>query len=722
MQGGSDVRTVRIEMLALLALSCVPASGWEGFTYPYSRICDQVDDFFGTPVADPYRWLEEVDSPETAQWIAAQNELTESFLSAIPCRDDLRARLRELEDYATLSMPFRKGLRYFFFTNTGLQEHSVLCSAESLGAEPVVVLDPNLFPEEANLSLAGTSVSDDGRYLAWGLSGSGSDWVDWYVTDLGTGQMLGDTLRWTKTGWVAWNADNTGFYYCRMEEPEEGAEYTGLSGGEEVWLHRVGSDQESDSLVYARTDRPDWFPSAWLTDDDRYLIIDIYDGNSLDHSGLSYVDMGLPPADRRVVELLNGFDATYSLIGNVGTEFYILTNRDAPQNRLISIDITHPEPENWQTIVPERTETLESASILNQSKSLVLQYSRDACSVVYLSGMDGAFQEELALPGPGTVWGFGGRQWETETFYQFTSLLSPGVIHRYDFETGEDSVYWEPETGADLSEYTSEQVFYESRDGTRIPMFLAYQADLARDGYNPALLTGYGGFGIPMTPWYSSSTILWLEQGGVFAMPCIRGGGEYGEEWHLAGVGENRINVYDDFIGAAEYLIEEGYTSTPCLGIEGGSNGGTLVAACLNQRPDLFGAVIPEMGVLDQLRYHLFTYGWSWVPEYGDPEDPGDFEFLIRYSPYHNIRDGIEYPAVLVTTADHDDRVVPGHSFKYAARLQAAQTGGAPILIRIHPDAGHGGAVGLTEALDRSADNLAFLLEVFARNLEAVGP
>jgi prolyl oligopeptidase len=688
-----------------------------GFVYPPARVCDQVDDFFGTPVADPYRWLEDIGSQETQEWIAAENALTESFLAAIPFRDELRARLRELADYACETMPgSRRGNRYFFYTNSGLQEHYVFCYRDGLDGEPVVLIDPNLFPPEENLALAGTSVSDDGRYLAWGLSGSGSDWVDWYVMDIEAGRMLPDTLRWTKTGWVAWNADDTGFYYSRLAEPEPGMEYTGRSEAEQVFLHRIGTPQEQDSLVFARPDRPEWFPTGYLTDDHRYLILSVYDGNTLDYSGLFYVDMQLPPGERRVVELLNGFDAAYNLIGNIGDEFYVHTNLGAPNYRIVCMDLEHPDPESWRTVVPERAEALSSASLLDSSQTLVLQYTRDACSAIRFHGVDGEFQKELELPAPGSVWGFGGRQEDTETFYEFTSFLYPGVIYRYDFLTGESTELWEPAIGTDLSRFESREVFYESYDGTRVPMFLVYPRDMPRDGSSPALMTGYGGFGIPMSPYFSVSTVLWLEKGGIFAVPCIRGGGEYGEEWHLAGVGVNRVNVWDDFICAAEYLIDSGYTSTPRLGIEGGSNGGTLMAAVLNRRPDLFGAVVPDMGVMDLLRYHLFTYGWSWIPEYGDPGSPDDFEFLQRYSPYHNIVPGIDYPAVLVTTADHDDRVVPGHSFKYAARLQAAQAGDAPILISIHTGAGHGGSVGLTESLNERADMFAFLLAVLGRD------
>jgi prolyl oligopeptidase len=583
-------------------------------------------------------------------------------------------------------------------------------------------MDPNTFPPERSLALAGTSVSRDGRFLAWGVSGSGSDWVDWYVTEIGTGLMLQDTLRWTKTGWVAWNADDTGFYYSRLPEPEPGTEYTGRSEAEQVYLHRLGTPQEEDSLVFARPDHPEWFPSAWLTDDEHYLILGIYDGNSLDYSGISYVDMQVPPGERRVVDLLDRYDAAYGFIGNIGDDFYVQTNLGAPNYRVFCIDLEYPDFECWREVVPEQPEPLGSVSLLNDSRTLVLQYTRDACSVVKLATVEGEILGEIELPAPGTVWGFGGRQDETETFYEFSSFLHPGVIYRYDFTTGESEEIWHPDLGIDLSRFVCEEVFYTSFDGTRVPMFLVCPQGLVRDGSNPTLLTGYGGFGISMNPYFSVSTLLWLESGGVFAMPCIRGGGEYGEEWHLAGVLENRSNVYGDFISAAEYLISEGFTSTPRLAIEGGSNGGTLIGACLNRRPDLFGAAVPEMGVMDLLRYPLFTYGWSWVPEYGDPQDPEQFEFLYRYSPYHNIREGVEYPPVLVMTADHDDRVVPGHSFKYAARLQAAQAGNAPVLISIYPDAGHGGGVGLTETLNRIADTYAFMFAVFGLEPDEPGP
>ncbi len=698
-----------IVLLFIFAIFASP--GAEDLIYPEARMSDQVDDYFGTLVPDPYRWLEDVSSIETLAWIAAQNELWNSFIEAIPRRNWIRERLEELYDYQRYSMPYRKGERYFFSLNDGLQDHSLFCYRESLDGEPVVLINPNEFPEDERLSLAGTSVTDDGELLAWATSESGSDWSTWYVMDIETQAALSDTIRWTKGG-VSWKTDNSGFYYTRYEQPEEGQEYLERNENQRIFFHSLGTLQEQDSLIYERPDKPEWMIGAYETDDGRYLVIYIYDTNLVRKNGIFYID--LLSEDRQVVELLGDFDAGYSMIGNIGEEFYFRTDLDAPHERIICIDITEPSRVEWREVVPESEEILEGVSILNNSESLILQYSWDALSRVYLYNIQGEFQKELELPCQGTVWGFWGLQSDTETFYLFSSLLHPGEVYNYDFESGESTFLWAPEINADLSGYEEKQVFFESHDGTMIPMFLVYSSDIELDGSNPTLLTGYGGFGVSMNPWFSTSRLVWLEMGGVYAVPCIRGGGEYGEEWHLAGIKENRPVVFGDFICAAEYLIEEGYTSTPKLAISGGSNGGTLVAACLNMRPDLFGAAAPAMGVMDLLRFHLFTVGWAWTSEYGNPDDPEEFEFLLDYSPYHNIEPGIEYPPVLISTADHDDRVVPGHSFKYGARLQAAQAGDAPILMSIHSRAGHGGAVGLSESLDRRSDSYAFFWQMLS--------
>ncbi|MCD4702339.1 MAG: prolyl oligopeptidase family serine peptidase [Candidatus Aegiribacteria sp.] len=712
---GSGYRLIEVILISLLI--GVSVSIAESFQYPYTRIDDQVDDFFGTPVADPYRWLEDLDSEETLAWINAQNDLTFGYLETIPIREAIGIRYTELVDYQRYSMPLHRGPYNFFYLNDGLQEHSVYYCQDTLGGEPFVLIDPNLFPEEENLSLAGTTVSHDGKLIAWATSESGSDWRTWHVRDVTTGIDLDDTVMWSKMSGANWNSENTGFYYSRYDEPVECEEYDAVNHYHKLYFHELGTSQDQDVLIYERPDKPEWMINAGVTEDEHYLVIYIYDPNSVQKNGIFYID--LDSEDKQIIELLNDFDASYRPIGNIGEDFYFFTDLDAPNGRIISIDISEPSRENWRILVPEAEDILNRATILNDS-SLVLTYTRDAYSLVQIYNLDGVFESEIELPCPGTAWGFGGLQSDTETFYTFSSFLYPGTIYRYDFETSESTLFWEPEINTDLAGYVTEQVFYESYDGTLIPMFLVYPEDIELDGSNPTLLQGYGGFNVSMAPWFRTEILVWLEMGGIFALPCIRGGGEYGEEWHLAGIKENRQNVYDDFICAAEYLITNGYTSTPKLAITGGSNGGTLVAACLNQRPDLYGAALPSMGVMDLLRFQLFTIGWAWTSEYGDPDDPDEFEFLYELSPYHNIEEGIEYPAVLVTTADHDDRVVPGHSFKYAARLQAAQAGDAPVLIRIQTSAGHGGSVGLSEAIQKLADKLAFLTEALSMDVDGV--
>lgn len=686
--------------LVLLTAAAFLSSG--GIEYPEAVRGGVVDDYFGIQVPDPYRWLEDVDSPETRAWIEAQNRIWQDYLETVPVRGAIRERLQELYDYQRYSAPFRRGGRYFFHVNEGLQEHYVMCWSDSLYGEPQVLLDPNLFPED-RVSLGGSQVSDDGRLLAWALSESGSDWLTWHFMEVGTGRVLEDTLRWTKSS-VSWDSGGTGVYYSSFDPPEPGMELVQQNRNERILYHRIGTPQEQDSVIYSRPDRPDWMLYAWPSEDGEYLFIWVYDAGVAGANGLFYMD----PGSGGVVELLGDFDAGYDLVGSIGDSLYVKTDLEAPNGRLVMIDAASPEKEDWVEVVPETGRLLTGASLLNGGRTLVLTYSEHAYDRVMLCDADGTDMRELPLPASGTVRGFGGLTEDEETFYTFNSMLHPGEIYRLDLETGRSSLLWAPSIDADLSGFREEQVFYRSFDGTAIPMFIAYPEGIEMDGSSPALLYGYGGFGVSMSPWFSASTIAWLEMGGIYAVPCIRGGGEYGETWHLAGIMENRPVVFRDFTAAAEYLIDRGYTSSPGLGISGGSNGGTLVAAVLNMRPDLFGAAAPSMGVMDLMRFHLFTVGWGWISEYGNPDDPDDVEFLLGYSPYHNIRPGIEYPAVLVSTADHDDRVVPGHSFKYGARLQAAQAGDAPVLMSITSRAGHGGSVGLTEYLDRTADEYAF--------------
>ncbi|MBD3276951.1 MAG: prolyl oligopeptidase family serine peptidase [Candidatus Aegiribacteria sp.] len=691
-----------IAVLTLTALSTL-----YGLDYPPAPPGDVVDDYFGTAVADPYRWLEDVDSDETHAWVEAQHALWQSYLDKVPVRDTIRTRLEEVFDYEYISMPYRRGDNYFFYVNEGLQDHAVFCTAESIGGELTVLIDPNTF-EEDRRSFTGARVTEDGAMMAWSTSTSGSDWQTIHFTDLETGEALEDTLRWLKGG-VSWNADNSGVFYSMYDIPEEGMEYTQQNRNDRIMFHRLGTPQQQDSLVYARPDKPDWMMGAVMLEDDRHLVIYVSDANIAEGNGIHYIDMH--SQDRQVVELLNDFNASYSMLGQVEGMFYILTDLDAPRNRVVAIDPSSPERENWVEILPESNEILETASIMNRGRTLVAKYTWEGYDSVLRYDLQGNFLGEVELPGKGSIWGFWGRQEDTETFFSFTSFLKPGEVYMYDLETDRSTFLWKPEINADLSRFTETMVYYESFDGTRIPMFLVYPENIQLDGSNPLLLTGYGGFGVSMGPSFRTSIIPWLEMGGIYAVPCIRGGGEYGREWHLAGIRENRPTVFRDFIAAAEYLIEEGYSISDMIGISGGSNGGTLVGGVLNMRPDLFGAAAPAMGVMDLLRFHKFTIGWAWKSEYGDPDDPEDVEFLLGYSPYHNIREGIQYPPVLISTADHDDRVVPGHSFKYGARLQAAQAGDAPILMSITSRAGHGGAVGLSESLDRIADRYAFFWE-----------
>jgi prolyl oligopeptidase len=681
--------------------------GWQDIDYPEAPRGDVVDDYFGTPVADPYRWLEDVDSQATRAWVEAQMELWEEFIGEVPIRDSIRARMDELYDYDRLSTPSRREGRYFYYTREAGREHQVYRCSDSLDTRGRVLVDPNGF-EDSRRSLTYAIPSDDGRLLAWASSTSGSDWNTLHVMDVETGESLPDTLTWLKSG-VSWASDGSGFYYTVFDRPGEGEEYTERNRNQRVMFHRLGTPQETDSLVYSRPEEPDRLVYGFESEDGRYLIIYMNDVNIAERNAIHYID--LQSEDREEVELLPDFDAGWGYVGNVGEEFYFTTDLDAAKGRVVMIDLSAPSRDNWVEVVPEAEENLEGASLVNDSRSLVLRYSWGGWDRVKILNLEDGGITEPELPGKGSVWGFGGWQDDREVYYAFTSFLHPSEIYLYDFRTGKSELVWQPEVDADLSAYRQTEVFYESFDGTTVPMFIVHPADVELDGTNPTILSGYGGFGIPATPYFSATRLAWLELGGILATPGIRGGGEYGEEWHLAGVQENRSVVFGDFIEAAEYLIEEGWTSTPHLGIRGGSNGGTLVAACLNMRPDLFGAAVSSMGVMDLMRYHLFTIGWYWKSEYGDPENPEHVEFLLEYSPYHNIAEGIEYPPTLISTADHDDRVVPGHSFKYGARLQAAQAGDAPILMSITSRAGHGGAVGRSEALDRRANEYAFFWE-----------
>jgi prolyl oligopeptidase len=676
----------------------------EKLDYPASKTVAQQDTYHGTVVADPYRWLEDVDSEETHAWVQAQNRVTFDFLAGIPQRETYARRLTEIWNYERYGTPWRKGKRTFFSRNDGLQDQSVYFVKDTPDGQPRVLLDPNTLSEDGTVALGGMSVSEDGRYLAWATNVSGSDWRTWYVRDIETGEDLPDKVEWSKFSGAAWNHDATGFYYSRYEAPAEGDAFEGSNYYQKLYFHRLGTTQDEDQLVYERPDQKEWGFGSSVSEDGRYLIINVWQG-SADRNRIYYKDL----YDKSLVirKLLDDFDAEYSFLHNEGPVFYFLTNLDAPRKRIIAVDITKPGREYWTTIIPESQDPIEDVAVLDQS--FVVTYMHDVANVVKVFGLEGAPRGVIELPGPGSVGGFNGKSDDTETYYVFTSFLYPSEIYRHDFKTGKSTRYWAPEIGFDFSGYETTQVFYPSKDGTRVPMFLTHRKGLELDGNNPTLLYGYGGFNVSLNPGFRISLLPWIEQGGVYAHANLRGGGEYGEEWHRGGMLKNKQNVFDDFIAAAEHLIGKGYTNPNKLAVMGGSNGGTLVGAVVNQRPELFGAAIPQVGVMDMLRFQLFTIGWAWTSDYGSSDDPELFPVLYAYSPYHNLREGTDYPAVMVTTADHDDRVVPGHSFKYAARLQACQGGNLPTLIRIQTKAGHGAGMPTSMVIQEVADRYAFL-------------
>ena len=675
-----------------------------GLNYPQTPTVDLVDDYHGTPVADPYRWLEDVDSPQTRAWVAAQNKVTFDYLQAIPERAAFASRLTGLWDYAKYSAPVREGDRTFFSKNDGLQPQAVLYVQDTPDAEPRVLLDPNTLSVDGTVALGGTAVSRDGRYLAWSTSVSGSDWRIWYVRDIATGKDLPDKVQWSKFSGAAWDRSAEGFYYSRYDAPREGEAFEGANYYQKLWYHRLGTTQDRDVLVYERPDRKDWGLGGDVSDDGRYLLITVWQGTSRENR-LYYKDL----ADKSKVihRLFDTGDASYEFLGNDGSVFFIRTNRDAPRERIIAVDLDDPSPERWRTIVPEGPDPIDGASLLNHS--LVVTFMHDVAAVVRRFGLDGTALGTIDLPGLGSVGGFAGHPGDTETYYTFDSYLNPGEIYHYDFRTGHSTLFRKPDIRFDFTDYRTSQVFFTSRDGTRVPMFIVHRNDVKLDGTNPTLLYGYGGFNVSLQPGFSATLLPWLEKGGIYAVANLRGGGEYGEDWHQGGMLRNKQNVFDDFIAAAEYLVTEKYTSSRRLAITGGSNGGLLVGAVINQRPDLFAAAIPAVGVMDMLRFQKFTIGWAWTSDYGSSDDPDMFRVLYAYSPYHNLKPGTRYPAVMVTTADHDDRVVPGHSFKYAARLQACQAGERPALIRIQTKAGHGAGKPTAMVIEETADSYAFL-------------
>ena len=685
-----------------------PRSTSDGkLVYPVTKKVDHFDEYFGTKVPDPYRWLEDETSAETKAWIEDQNKVTFAYLEKIPYREKLKARLTELYNYPRISAPFRRGDTYFFTKNDGLQNQSVYYIQKGINGTPEVFLDPNKFSADGTSVLSRFSVSKDGQYVAYGISQGGSDWVTMYVMEVDSRQKLTDEIKWSKASGIAWQGN--GFYYSRYPEPAKGKELSSKNEFQTVYFHKVGTPQSEDVLIYEDKANPQRFQTVGTTEDERFAILTISErgkgkkGNSVFYKDLSKNESKFSPL---VAEI---GDDSYGVIDNVGDKFLIRTDRNAPNQKVVLVDLKNPDEKNWKDVLPERAEPLQGTA--TAGGKLFASWRKDVATRAYVFSLDGKLENEVKLPGVGTANGFGGLHDDKYVFYGFTSFNFPGTIYKYDIATQKSSVFREVEIPGFKSEnYETKQIFYNSKDGTRVPMFMVYKKGLKLDGNNPTLLYGYGGFNSVQSPTFSASRLALLEQGFVYALANIRGGGEYGEKWHEAGTKLKKQNVFDDFIAAAEWLIANKYTSPNKLAIQGGSNGGLLVGAVSNQRPELFRAVIEQAGVMDMLRFQKFTIGWNWVADYGSSENEAEFKALYAYSPIHNIKPGTKYPATLITTADHDDRVVPAHNYKYAAALQAAQGGSNPILIRIDTKSAHG-ASSTTKAIEQQRDIYAFLFE-----------
>jgi prolyl oligopeptidase len=672
--------------------------------YPVAPKGDQVDDYHGVKIADPYRGLEKADAASTQEWVEQENKLTFSYLGKLPGREAIKKQLTGLWNYEKFD-DFRKaGNHYFYSHNSGLQNQSVRYVMDSLSGPARELLDPNTYRKDGTAALSGTSPSWNGKLYAYAVAQAGSDWAEWRVRDVDTGKDTSDLIQWTKGSVISWAADDRGFYYSRFAEPPPEKLLTVAALDEKVYFHKLGDSQSADKLIYERPDHPNWGIDPIMMEGGRYLLLSIYTGVP-GKNLLAYQE--LRSANPRTVMLIPSAEYDYTPIAVIGSTLYLRTNDSAPRGRVIAMDLEHPERANWKEIVPEHAETLDGAQIADGK--LLLAYLKDAHSAARLLTLDGKTVAEIALPGIGTAELARARLQDKEMFYRFAGFTFAPGIYRLDLETAKSTVVRQSKVAADLSAYETRQIFYSSKDGTRVPMFLSYKKGLKQDGQNPTLLYAYGGFDVAETPDFRPAIVEWMQMGGVYAVANLRGGSEYGEAWHEAGMRAKKQNVFDDFIAAAEWLIASKYTSTPKLAVYGGSNGGLLIGAALNQRPDLFGAAMPAVGVMDMLRFQNFGFGTQWVGEYGSSANPEDFKVLRAYSPLHNIRKGVEYPPTLITTSDHDDRVMPGHSLKYAATLQQAQEGPAPILIRIETRAGHGAGKPTTKQIDEWADRFTFL-------------
>jgi prolyl oligopeptidase len=690
-------------ILSFLALSFMMSCTQKPIQYPPTKKGDVKDTYFGTVVEDPYRWLEDDNSAETADWVKAQNKLTFGYLEKLPFRDKIKSRLTELWDYPKYGTPFKEAGKYFFYKNNGLQNQSVLYTTSDLATEPKVLLDPNTLSDDGTAALTGIEISNDGKYLMYQVAKSGSDWNEIFVKSIETGELLPDHIIWVKFSGISWYKD--GFFYSAYDKPEAGSELSKANEFQKVYFHKLGTEQAADQLIVSDSKNPKRMFGAGLTEDKRFLLISKSIGTN--GNALDFKDLG--KANSNFISLIDSYESEFNAVENIGDDLYVLTNYKAPKFRLIRINTNKPEEANWVDVIPEKKDVLESVQII--AGKLVVNYMTDARSKVEVYSYNGVLDHEVQLPGIGTVGGFSGKKDEAIAFYSYTSFNTPGEIYKYDFTTKQSTLHFRPEVKFNPDDFEVKQEFYTSKDGTKVPMFIVNKKGLELNGNNPTLLYAYGGFNISLTPAFSAARIAFIENGGVFAMANLRGGGEYGEEWHLAGTKLKKQNVFDDFIAAAEYLISQKYTSNEKLAIQGGSNGGLLIGAVTNQRPELFKVALPQVGVMDMLRFHKFTIGWAWAGDYGTSEDNAEmFNYLYKYSPYHTIKKGVAYPAILATTADHDDRVVPAHTFKYMARMQEYNSENKlPLLVRIDSKAGHGAGKPTAKVIEEYTDVWSFV-------------
>ncbi|MBR1654993.1 MAG: S9 family peptidase [Prevotella sp.] len=690
----------KICMLAVFALPLTV--GAQSIQYPVTEKGTTVDTYFGTEVKDPYRWLEDDRSAKTAAWVEAENAVTDSYIRKIPFRSKLLKRLKEVSNYEKVGTPFKRHGKWYFYKNDGLQNQSVLYVMDELGGTPRVFLDPNKLSDDGTVALKGIYFSHNGKYMAYSVSRSGSDWTEFYVMDVATGQLLDDHVEWTKFSGAAWYKD--GFYYSTYDRPTAGKEYSHINEGHKIYYHKIGTPQSEDELFYQNPAHPKRFYSVSVNEEETMMFL--YESGEGNGNGLYVRDLRKP--NSQLIQMTSNMDFDNSVVEIVGDKIYLFTNDGAPKNRIMVTDIAHPGRKDWKEFIPEGENVLQSAGLYDWK--WILKYSQDASTHIYLYGDNGQRIREIKLPGVGSA-SFSGDKDQKEMFYTFSTFTVPGTIYRYDVAQDKSTLYAAPKVNFNLNGFESKQVFFTSKDGTRVPMFLTYKKGMKLNGNNPVYLYGYGGFNLGMYPGFSATRIPFIENGGIYVLVNLRGGNEYGEEWHLAGTKMRKQNVFDDFISAAEYLIANKYTNKNKIAIIGGSNGGLLVGACMTQRPDLFRVAIPQVGVMDMLRYHKFTIGWNWAPDYGTSEDSKEmFEYLKGYSPLHNLKKGVEYPATLVTTADHDDRVVPAHSFKFAATLQECHKGDRPVLIRIDSKAGHGSGKPMSKVLEEQADIYGFIM------------